>query len=61
MGDLDSFNAGAGLAEVSRLAGWIRVTMPPDAPLSSDADAIDVAAFVSAQPRPDFARRGAPR
>ncbi len=49
-----SFNAGAGLAEVSRLAGWIRVTMPPDAPLSSDADAIDVAAFVNSHPRPDF-------
>jgi thiosulfate dehydrogenase len=49
-----SFNAGAGLADVSRLAGWLRVTMPPDAPLSSEADAIDVAAFVDSQPRPDF-------
>ncbi len=49
-----SFNAGAGLADVSRLAGWLRVAMPPDGPLSSDTDAIDVAAFVNSQPRPDF-------
>ena len=49
-----SYNAGAGLAAVPRLAGWLRVTMPPEAPLSSDADAVDVAAYVSSQPRPDF-------
>jgi thiosulfate dehydrogenase len=49
-----SYNAGAGLAAVPRLAGWLRVTMPPEAPLASDADAVDVAAYVSAQPRPDF-------
>jgi thiosulfate dehydrogenase len=49
-----SYNAGAGLAAVPRLAGWLRVTMPPEAPLASDADAVDVAAYVSAQARPDF-------
>ena len=49
-----SYNAGAGLADVPRLAGWLRVTMPPEAPLASDADAVDVAAYVNAQPRPDF-------
>jgi thiosulfate dehydrogenase len=40
-----SYNAGAGLADVSRLAGWLRVTMPPDEPLQSDAEAVDVAAY----------------
>jgi thiosulfate dehydrogenase len=50
-----SYSAGAGLAAVPRLAGWLRVTMPPDAPLASDEDAVDVAAYVNSQSRPDFA------
>jgi thiosulfate dehydrogenase len=49
-----SYNAGAGLAAVPRLAGWLRVTMPPEAPLSNDEDAVDVAAYVNSQPRPNF-------
>ncbi|GEJ56760.1 c-type cytochrome [Anaeromyxobacter diazotrophicus] len=52
-----SYNAGAGLAAVPKLAGWLRATMPPDAPLASDADAVDVAAYVNSQPRPDFVLR----
>jgi cytochrome c len=31
--------------------------MPPEAPLSNDGDAVDVAAYVNAQPRSDFVLR----
>lgn len=49
-----SYNAGAGLANVGKLAGWLRATMPPDDPSLSEQDAVNVAAYVDAQPRPDF-------
>jgi thiosulfate dehydrogenase len=48
-----SYNAGAGLAEVPKLAGWLAVAMPPDERLS-EVDAVDVAAFVNTHPRPEF-------
>jgi thiosulfate dehydrogenase len=49
-----SYNAGAGLADVSRLAGYLKVAMPLDGPVLADAEAVDVAAYVNSQPRPDF-------
>jgi thiosulfate dehydrogenase len=52
----NSYNTGAGLYRVSRLAGYARDNMPFDAPSNSepltDAEAWDVAAFVNSQPRP---------
>jgi thiosulfate dehydrogenase len=52
-----SYNAGAGLAQVPRLASWLRVEMPPgDHPLTEE-EAMNVAAYVNSQPRPDFVLR----
>jgi len=51
----DSWNDGAGASRVYTLAGIIRYTMPYLNPGSlSDADAQDVAAFITAQSRPAF-------
>ena len=50
-----SFNIGAGMARVGTLAGFIRGNMPFDRPgATSEADAVNVAAYIAAQPRPDF-------
>jgi len=52
----DSYNEGAGLFRMSRLAGYVKANMPFGAsyqnPQLSDEEAWDVAAFVNAQPRP---------
>jgi thiosulfate dehydrogenase len=51
-----SFNIGAGMARVRTAAAFVRDNMPFDRPGSlTDQQAFDVAAFVAAQPRPDFA------
>jgi thiosulfate dehydrogenase len=51
-----SFNIGAGMARVRTAASFILDNMPFDKPGSlSDQEAFDVASFVVAQPRPDFA------
>lgn len=53
-----SFNLGAGMARLRTAAGFIRHNMPFDRPGTlSDADALDVAAYVISRPRPDFARK----
>ncbi len=52
-----SYNAGAGLADTEKLAGWVRVTMPPGDTTLSESEAIDVSAYVNAQPRPSFRLR----
>jgi len=50
-----SFNIGAGMARVRTAASFIRDNMPFDRPGTlTDQQAFDVAAFVVAQPRPDF-------
>ena len=49
-----SYNAGAGLADVGKLAGWVGATMPPDDPNLSEKDAVDAAAYVDSHSRPDF-------
>jgi len=55
-----SFNIGAGMARLRTAAGFIKHNMPLDMPGTlSDADALDVAAYVVSRPRPDFARKAA--
>lgn len=50
-----SYNVGAGMARVYTAANFIRKNMPFDQPGTlSDQQALDVAAFVNSQPRPDF-------
>ncbi len=51
-----SYNIGAGMARVYTAAAFIRANMPYDAPGTLSAqDAIDVAAYINALDRPDFA------
>ena len=51
-----SYNNGAGLFRLSRLAGYVKSNMPfgasYDAPQLTDEEAWDVAAYVNSQPRP---------
>lgn len=50
-----SFNAGAGMAHLDRMTGFVHYNMPQDAPGSlSIADAYDVSAFVLSHSRPRF-------
>lgn len=50
-----SFNIGAGMARVRVMAAFVHRHMPFDRPGTMAAqDAFDVAAFVTAQPRPDY-------
>jgi thiosulfate dehydrogenase len=53
----NSYNSGAGLFRLSRLAGYVRDNMPLNqathkAPILSDEESWDVAAFVNSRPRP---------
>lgn len=52
----NSFNTGAGLFRLSRLAGYVRMNMPYGPTFESmqltDEEAWDVAAFINTQPRP---------
>jgi thiosulfate dehydrogenase len=53
----NSYNIGAGLFRLSRLAGYVRDNMPlnqasHNAPALTDEECWDVAAFVNSQPRP---------
>lgn len=52
-----SYNAGAGLADVEKLATFVHSAMPLDDPTLSESEAVDVAAYVNAQPRPGFRLR----
>lgn len=51
-----SYNDGAGLYRLSNFAGYVKYNMPNgathDAPMLSDEDSWDVAAYVNSQPRP---------
>lgn len=50
-----SFNIGAGMARRTTAAAFIRANMPFNAPGTlTDQQALDVAAYVTAQPRPDY-------
>ena len=51
-----SFNIGAGMARLNTAAAFVKANMPLGQGGSlSDQDAVDVAAFFTRQPRPDFA------
>ncbi|MBB03117.1 MAG: cytochrome C [Planctomyces sp.] len=50
----DSYNQGAGLSRVEKLASWLKVAMPLDDPHLTDEQARDIAAYVNSQPRPEF-------
>lgn len=50
-----SYNIGAGMARVGVAAAFIKKNMPPaQGGTLTDEEAYDVAAFINAQPRPDF-------
>ena len=50
-----SYNVGAGMTRVRTAADFISRNMPFDAPGTlTDQQAVDVAAYVNAQPRPDY-------
>jgi len=50
-----SYNVGAGMSRVRTAAEFIRHNMPFDQPATlTDQQAFDVAAYVNAQPRPDY-------
>ncbi len=50
----ESYNDGAGLSRVPKLASWLKVAMPLDDPYLSTAEAFDIAAFVNSHRRPHF-------
>ena len=51
-----AYNIGAGMSRVRTAAAFVRDNMPFDQPGTlSDQQALDVAAYVSGRPRPDFA------
>ena len=50
-----SFNVGAGMARVSVAAAFVQAKMPVgSAGTLTDQEAVDIAAYFTAQPRPDF-------
>ena len=51
----DSFNDGAGMAELAKLAAFARDLMPQGNPNLTNEEALDVSAFITRQPRPHFA------
>ena len=50
----NSYNAGAGLANVVKLAAWVKGNMPLGNAHLSDKEAFEVALYIDTQPRPDF-------
>ncbi len=53
----DSFNDGAGMHKLENLAAFAYKNMPKGNPDLTPEDALDVAAFVTTQPRPHFVPR----
>jgi thiosulfate dehydrogenase len=49
-----SYNDGAGLSRVDKLAAWLKVAMPLDDPFLTEQETLDIAAFVNSHPRPKF-------
>lgn len=49
-----SYNDGAGLADVVKLASWLKVAMPLDETDLSNQEALDIAAYVNSHSRPTF-------
>ncbi|OUT58008.1 MAG: cytochrome C [Rhodopirellula sp. TMED11] len=50
----ESYNDGAGLAKVPKLASWLKVAMPPDEADLSVQESFDLAAYLNSHPRPHF-------
>ena len=50
----DSYNDGAGMAKVPKLASWLKVAMPPDDENLTVQEAVDIAAYINSKPRPKF-------
>ncbi len=49
-----SYNDGAGLARVDKLAAWLKVAMPLGDPFLSEQESLDIAAYVNSHRRPQF-------
>lgn len=49
-----SYNDGAGLSRIPKLASWLKVAMPLDDATLSTQEALDIAAFVNSHKRPKF-------
>lgn len=51
----DSFNDGAGMARMVKMAGYLKNNMPPaEEPQLTDQEAADLAAFILSQERPEW-------
>ncbi len=50
----NSYNSGAGMANVIKGASWLKYNMPLGNANLSDQEAVDIMAFVNSQPRPAF-------
>ncbi len=50
----NSYNAGAGLANVVTLATWVKGNMPLGNPHLSEKEAFEAALYIDTRPRPDF-------
>jgi thiosulfate dehydrogenase len=52
----DSFNDGAGMARIGNAAAFVETNMPKGAENTlTEAEALDIAAYFTKQPRPDYA------
>lgn len=49
-----SFNDGAGLSKIAKMASWLKVAMPLDKADLSTQEAFDIAAYVNSHTRPKF-------
>jgi len=49
-----SYNDGAGLARIDKLAAWLKVAMPLDDPFLNEQESLDIAAYVNSHSRPQF-------
>ncbi|QDT47245.1 Cytochrome c [Symmachiella dynata] len=49
-----SFNDGAGLSKVPKMASWLKVAMPPGETDLTIREAFDIAAFINSHDRPQF-------
>jgi thiosulfate dehydrogenase len=50
----ESFNDGAGLSKLPKMASWLKVAMPLDDADLTDQEAVDLAAFINSHDRPIF-------
>ncbi len=55
-----SFNDGAGLSKLAKMASWLKVAMPLDDTDLTEQESVDIAAFVNSHRRPHFSAELAP-